>query len=112
MFTLHEKKVNVYVREKDKSMMQSLIPEIEKEYKSKAKGRDCKVTLSDKYHLPDNSAGGALITASRDRIKVDNSLDQRLNLCYKHLIPAGREILFPSDRVIDGGEDEGQQRTE
>ena len=42
-----------------------------------------------------NSMGGIQLRAQKDRIVCNNTLDERLELCYQEGLPEIRAILFP-----------------
>eukprot|EP01027_Heterolobosea_sp_BB2_P025547 GEZU01039211.1.p1 GENE.GEZU01039211.1~~GEZU01039211.1.p1 ORF type:complete len:229 (+),score=100.36 GEZU01039211.1:118-804(+) len=97
MLKLMEPNVNVYVRAVDKSLMQSVLKDCEKEYKQKT-GKDCTLKISD-THLAANSAGGVTLGALEDRILCENTLERRLALCFEQQLPTIRRILFPFDHA-------------
>jgi vacuolar-type H+-ATPase subunit E/Vma4 len=39
--------------------------------------------------------GGVVATGLYDRIRVDNTLEERVELCYQEYIPEIRKVLFP-----------------
>lgn len=45
--------------------------------------------------LPNDSAGGIVLSADRGRIVCDNTLDARIDLVYKEQLPEIRATLFP-----------------
>ena len=52
------------------------------------------VTVGAK-RLPNDSAGGIVLSADRGRIVCDNTLDARIDLVYKEQLPEIRATLFP-----------------
>jgi vacuolar-type H+-ATPase subunit E/Vma4 len=42
-----------------------------------------------------NSMGGIQLRAQKERIVCNNTLDERLELCYQEALPEIRSILFP-----------------
>ena len=52
------------------------------------------VTVDSKYHLPDTLMGGVFLTSLKSKIRVDNTLDKRLELLRLSATPEIRKILF------------------
>jgi vacuolar-type H+-ATPase subunit E/Vma4 len=48
------------------------------------------------YNKIYNSCGGVIVAAMSDRIKVDNTIEERVNLVYEQTVPILRNILFPN----------------
>ena len=78
MLQLMEKEVTVLARSGDVQLVQGLTSDVESEYESKTKGKKVKVNVKD--GLPKDSAGGVLLEGLGGRIKVNNTLDERLRL--------------------------------
>lgn len=77
LLQLLEPKVEVTGREKDKDLVQKSVDEAKKLYKEKS-GRDVEVTV--KTGLGKDSSGGVVLRGLNGRIKIDNTLDERLRL--------------------------------
>jgi V-type H+-transporting ATPase subunit E len=60
----------------------------------KATGRNVKVSIDGEYSLPSEIAGGIELLAKNGRIKVENTLDNRLTTMSQLMLPELREILF------------------
>ncbi len=71
--------------------------EAEADYNTVTGGLKTKVTVVKGGFLDKDSVGGALVCANEDRIKVNNTLDQRLQLIYEQRLPTLRGMLFPKD---------------
>ena len=52
------------------------------------------VTVDSKYHLPDTLMDGGFLTSLKSKIRVDNTLDKRLELLRLSATPEIRKILF------------------
>jgi len=91
LYTLMEKEVTVKCRSKDVSLVKKAKDEAVKEFQENA-GFD--LTVDVKEDLPEASAGGVLVSGYHDRIKVDNTLDERLRLLEELMLPELRETLF------------------
>eukprot|EP00830_Metopus_es_P003302 TRINITY_DN13109_c0_g1_i1.p1 TRINITY_DN13109_c0_g1~~TRINITY_DN13109_c0_g1_i1.p1 ORF type:complete len:299 (-),score=98.79 TRINITY_DN13109_c0_g1_i1:61-855(-) len=72
----------------------------------KLKGKDikCKLTVDEAHFLPElnienpglpSCMGGIQLRAQKDRIVCNNTLDERLELCYQEALPEIRSLLFP-----------------
>jgi V-type H+-transporting ATPase subunit E len=101
---LLETKVQVRCREQDKQMVQSVLPDAEKQYAAAIKGqtgasRTVTLTLDTTRPLPSTGKGavmgGVVLACLNGLITVDNTLDARLTLVEEQDKPAIREILFP-----------------
>jgi len=46
-------------------------------------------------YLPKNGCGGVIVCGLSDRIKVNNTIEERIRLCYEQQVPTFRHILFP-----------------
>lgn len=96
LIRLLEKEANVYCRQQDLALVSEQAKLAEKEYAEKT-GLKCKITVQQKSHLPADSFGGVVITAFEDRIKVFNTLEQRMALVYEQQLPLIRGMLFPKE---------------
>ncbi len=96
LIRLNEKEANVYCREQDYKLVVNQIKLAEKEYTEKT-GLTCKVTVQEKNYLPSDSIGGVMVCSFEDRIKVINTLEQRMALVYEQQLPTIRQILFPKE---------------
>ena len=52
------------------------------------------VTVDSKYHLLDTLMDGVFLTSLKSKIRVDNTLDKRLELLRLSATPEIRKILF------------------
>ena len=52
------------------------------------------VTVDSKYYLPETIIGGVFLTSMKSKIRVDNTLDKRLELLKQKATPQIRKILF------------------
>ena len=59
------------------------------------------VTIDNKFYLPDNLLGGVFLTSLKSKIRVDNTLDKRLELLKQTATPEIRKILFDSKKDED-----------
>lgn len=89
---LLEDKVIVQVVERDQKLAKSLIDDVTKDYKEIA-NKDVTIVISDKF-LNKDTAGGVVITNENGKIRVDNTLEERLKLLSEEALPAIRLELF------------------
>jgi len=93
LFQLLEKNVSLQCREQDISIVQGLLDKCMSEYATKT-GLTCQITIDRDNCLPANSAGGVCLTSSKGRIKVNNTLEARLDAVSHRMMPQMREQLF------------------
>lgn len=93
--------VNLVVKKEDADLVRGVIDEAKSEFESmmaaqtiKFKNLKVNITVDEKYFLPDYIIGGVMITAMKSKIRVDNTLDKRLELLKQSAIPEIRKILF------------------
>ncbi|CAO1627819.1 unnamed protein product [Jaminaea pallidilutea] len=91
LLQLLEKKVTLTIREKDADVAKKSVDEAKKTYKEKS-GRDVEIEV--KRGLAKDSNGGVLLWGHAGKIKVDNTLDERLKLVEELMLPEIRLDLF------------------
>jgi len=92
LFQLIEPEVKIRCREKDVKLVTNAIQSACQLYKGRLH-RDVKVVLSEQY-LPPQIAGGVEIITSNNKIRVVNTLEARLDMLFRQMIPEIREKLF------------------
>lgn len=100
---LFEENVTVRVRQEDQSLVESILPTVEKKYKD-ATGANVGLTIEQDSFLPRDTTGGVDLWAKGGRIKINNTLEARLELIAEQLIPEIRTALFgrnPNRRFTD-----------
>merc|ERR1712227_707608 len=93
----------VRCRQVDSQILESVIPASVSEYKSKV-NKDCQVKLDTENWLPTDCTGGIEILAFKGKIKVDNTLEARLEMISRQNLPEIRNKLFganPSRKFND-----------
>ncbi|CAG0886846.1 unnamed protein product [Cyprideis torosa] len=93
LFVILEPNVLVRCREKDISIVKQALASASKQLKD-ATGRDVNVTIDEQRFLPVDSCGGVILTAHKDRILVKNTLEARLEMIFRQLLPEIRVALF------------------
>ncbi|PWN22112.1 putative vacuolar ATP synthase subunit E [Microstroma glucosiphilum] len=91
LLRLMEKKVTVTCRDKDEKLVKKAADEAKKQYKEKS-GRDVEIEVVK--GLNKDSNGGVLLAGHGGRIKVDNTLDERMKLLEELMLPEIRLDLF------------------
>lgn len=107
-----EKKICITCRPRDRDMVEKLVPSIKQELiekilngegdmdltvgpmKSLKRTKDFDTEVDKEGWLHDSGCGGVVICAHGDEMKVNNTLEKRLELCFNEMIPLFREILF------------------
>ena len=98
---LLESEVGILCRKEDVSIVKSVLDEAQKKYSSEIKTRTGGVVKTVKFFIEEsrpllNKIGGVVVQAQGGAIRVDNTLDTRLDLLVEKDKPAIRKILFPS----------------
>jgi len=83
----------VRCRQVDHQLVESIIPAAIAEYKGKV-GKDCQVRLDTDNWLHKDITGGLEILGMKGKIKVDNTLEARLNMISQQILPSIRSTLF------------------
>ncbi|CAI6368565.1 unnamed protein product [Macrosiphum euphorbiae] len=90
---LLEKNVTLRVREVDLSVVEELVEEVAAEYKT-ASNKDVLLKLDTDSFLSAQTCGGIELLAHKNKIKICNTLESRLELIAQQLVPAVRTALF------------------
>ncbi|XP_064489583.1 V-type proton ATPase subunit E-like [Ornithodoros turicata] len=99
MFRLLEPEVAISCRAQDANLLD--IAELQNQYKLITKA-DVKLTMG--ANLPANASGGVEVVARRGKIRVVNTLDSRLEMISRQLLPQIRVALFgwnPNRKFLD-----------
>jgi len=91
LFSLMEKDIKLLIRSQDAKLAQRAVEEAVSSYKDQS-GLDCKYEI--KEELPKDSAGGVVVLGYGSRIRVDNTLDERLRLLEEKMLPEIRTNLY------------------
>ena len=78
-------------RPKDSDVVKQAASAAQKRY-TEMSGRETKVEFEST--LPDDSAGGVVGSSMQGRIKVDNTLGERLKILQEKMLPELRQDLF------------------
>ncbi|CAG9822366.1 unnamed protein product [Phaedon cochleariae] len=93
LFQLFEKEVTVRVRPQDRDLVRSILPNVAAKYKD-ATGKDILLKVDDESHLSQEITGGVDLLAQKNKIKISNTMEARLDLIAQQLVPQIRTALF------------------
>nr|CAG4645173.1 EOG090X0F8Y [Leptodora kindtii] len=97
LFQIMEPQVLIRCREADLHLVESILPEAIAKY-SEAMKKPCTVTIAKENCLPANTCGGVELTAFNSRIRVNNTLENRLELIAGQMLPEIRTELFGENK--------------
>lgn len=92
-YALNEKKIQIRIREADKSLAEKAIAEAQTEYKENM-NKEVEVAIDEKHYLPEGGAGGISIVGGGGKIDINNTFEERLRLLEDNALPAIRTTLF------------------
>ncbi|ORX81355.1 vacuolar ATP synthase subunit E [Anaeromyces robustus] len=92
LYQLMEEEVTITCREKDLDIVKKAFEEAAPIYKEKT-GKVAAVKYSPNY-LPATSAGGIIMAGFGDRIVINNTLENRLEIASDELLPAIKTMLY------------------
>jgi len=93
LFQLLEPIAKIRCREQDLELVKDARDKSLKTYREKT-NKDCKLEIDVAHYLPKSCAGGIELTAKNGKIKVGNTLEERLTLLSRQMMPEIRETLF------------------
>ncbi|XP_074028808.1 V-type proton ATPase subunit Vha26 isoform X1 [Leptinotarsa decemlineata] len=93
LYQLFEKDVTIRVRPQDRELVKSIIPTVTNKYKD-ATGKDIHLKIDDEIHLSQETTGGIDLLAQKNKIKISNTMEARLELISQQLVPQIRTALF------------------
>lgn len=101
LIKLLESEVNIICKKEDIDLIKGVVEEAKKEFTKlmheqtvKFKKLELTITIDQKYHLPEYIIGGVMLTAMKSKIRVDNTIDKRLEILRQSAIPEIRNLLF------------------
>ncbi|KAJ3331850.1 V-ATPase V1 sector subunit E [Blyttiomyces sp. JEL0837] len=92
-YQLMEAKVEIQCRKQDEALVEKAMAAAKTAYVAAAK-RDINVSIDKANPLPDASAGGVIVSANDGRVRVNNTLENRLELLSDAMLPDIRIMLF------------------
>ncbi|GIY48260.1 v-type proton ATPase subunit E [Caerostris extrusa] len=93
VFQLLEPEVSIKCRKQDLNLVENVLSIVSKEFMEKV-GKPCKVVIDKDNFLSPECAGGIELTAQKGKIKINNTLESRLDMISQQLLPEIRETLF------------------
>jgi len=100
---LLETKATVRCRQADHQLVESIMPAAIAEYKTMV-GKDCVLKIDTNNWLRQDTIGGLEVLNEKGKIKIDNTLEARLNMISQQILPDIRSTLFganPNRKFID-----------
>lgn len=88
-----ESKVVVHVRKVDIPLINSVLEEVKKVYSENLE-EEVTIYVDNEDFLPEKSSGGLIATSLDGRIRVDNTLENRLSIISEEMLPELRTLLF------------------
>lgn len=74
-------------------MVKNIIPNVATKYKD-VTGKEVNLKVDDETHLSQDTTGGIELLAQKNKIKISNTLEARLDLISQQLVPQIRTALF------------------
>ncbi|XP_065160652.1 V-type proton ATPase subunit E [Atheta coriaria] len=93
LYQLFETNVLVRCRAQDRSIVENCLSDVSGRYKE-AVGKEVILKIDTENPLPADATGGVELYAHRGRIRINNTLEARLELIAMQLIPEIRTALF------------------
>lgn len=93
LYQLFETNVQVRCRVQDKPIVENCLHDVAERYKL-AVGKEVVLKIDTENPLPADATGGVELYARRGRIRINNTLEARLELIAQQLIPEIRTALF------------------
>jgi V-type H+-transporting ATPase subunit E len=93
LLTLLEPEVTLRVRSRDADLVRGLLTPAAAAFKDKVK-KDVKLTVDTASFLDDSCGGGVELTAKAGKIRIVNTLENRLHLTTQQMLPVARNVLF------------------
>jgi len=103
LFQLLEANIILRCRQQDVGIVREALARSIDAYRNAVK-KDVKVTVDTENFLPSDISGGVELYAQKGQLKVENTLDSRLELMSQQMLPELREILFgqnPNRKFFD-----------
>jgi len=93
LYLMIEDNILIRCRQKDVALVQEVVEPALKSFREATK-RDTKVTIDTNNYLSPDIAGGVELFTPNGKIKVENTLESRLELICQQMLPELKEILF------------------
>ncbi|CAG8481716.1 11653_t:CDS:2 [Acaulospora morrowiae] len=93
LYQLMDENVTAIVRKSDLSLANEAVQDARKVY-TEATKLPVKIDIEKENFLPEDSAGGVILTSHFGRIRINNTLEERLKLTQEEMLPDIRVTLF------------------
>lgn len=93
LYQLLEPVAQIRCREEDLELVKEIRDECLKEYREKT-NKECELQIDSNNYLPESCSGGLELLAKGGRIRVTNTLESRLELMSRQMLPEIRQMLF------------------
>jgi len=93
LLQLLEHNVLLRCRQADVDLLEEVLSSAIEKYKTKS-GKDVNIKIDKETFLPANTCGGVEVIAQKGKIKVSNTLESRLDMIARQMIPEIRTSLF------------------
>nr|SVE77298.1 EOG090X0F8Y [Daphnia lumholtzi]SVE78544.1 EOG090X0F8Y [Daphnia lumholtzi] len=103
LFQIMEPVVTIRCRQADLELVESVLPEAIAKY-SEAMHKPCQINVAKDNFLPADTCGGVELAAFHGRIRVNNTLENRLEMIAGQMLPEMRTKLFnanPNRKFFD-----------
>mmetsp|Transcript_22342 Transcript_22342/g.37378 ORF Transcript_22342/g.37378 Transcript_22342/m.37378 type:complete len:222 (-) Transcript_22342:215-880(-) len=98
LIKIEEDEVEIYVREEDRTLVQSVLPDAIADFKYKMAEADRpaqpKVSIAQAPLPAKLCHGGLVLTAASGKIVLNQTVDERLQIAYTDMMPSVRHGLF------------------
>lgn len=93
LFQMLEENVTIRCRQQDVNIVREVMEKCERDYKQTTR-KDVRLALDTENFLPADVSGGVELLAQKGKIKVENTLESRLEMISQQMLPELREMLF------------------
>jgi len=93
LLQLLEQNVLLRCRQADLSIVEEVVGSAVEQYREKT-GKDCNAKVDQEAFLSANICGGVDLIAQKGKIKISNTLESRLDMIAKQMVPEIRTSLF------------------
>jgi len=93
LLQLLELNVLIRCRQQDLGLVAEVIADAVEQYKEKT-GKECNTKIDQEVFLSANICGGVELVAQKGKIKISNTLESRLDMIAKQMVPEIRTSLF------------------
>jgi V-type H+-transporting ATPase subunit E len=93
LYQMLEETVGIRCRQEDVQLVKEVAELSVANYKAATK-KECLTMVDPENFLPADSAGGVILIAQKGKIRVENTLESRLELMSQQMMPEMREAVF------------------